>query len=311
MRVTGNSFIGPFINQLNQLTARQQRLQSQAATGQRVQAPSDDPVAMRSALQLRDESQRLNQYLQNIGALKERAGTTFSALQGIKKISDRAGEIATLADGTRSTEEMQAYARELTQLIQQGVQTMNSRYRDQYLFAGTDNNQPPFVVALDTAGNVSGVSYQGNNSVTENEIGASAAIAVDVPGENTSGAGPRGLITDDRAGADFFNHLISLQNHLLAGDTAAIAATDRPGLAADEENLIYHISNNGALQTRLELARSSAESRSLGIEQTISRDVDADLTETLVVLNQTQTAYQAALQSGAALMRTSLLDYLR
>ena len=33
---------------------------------------------------------------------------------------------------------------------------------------------------------------------------------------------PRGLITDSRFGADFFNHLISLQDHLLAGDSAAI-----------------------------------------------------------------------------------------
>jgi len=38
--------------------------------------------------------------------------------------------------------------------------------------------------------------------------------------------------------------------------------------------------------------------------------VDADLAQTLVRLNQTQTAYQAAMQSGAQLLQSSLLDYL-
>jgi flagellar hook-associated protein 3 FlgL len=266
---------------------------------------------MRSALQLRDEGQRLSQYSRNIESLKDRASTTFSALQGIKKVSDRASEIATLADSTRSGEELQAYARELTQLIQQAVQTMNTKYRDQVLFAGTANGQAPYNVTLDAAGNVSAVTYQGNSEVTENEIGMTADIAVDVPGQNNSGSGTRGVVTDSRSGADFFNHLISLQNHLVAGDTAAIAATDRQALAADEENLIYHISNNGAVQTRLEMAAAAGEQRALSIEQSVSREVDADLTQTLVALSQTQTAYQAALQSGAALMQTSLLDFLR
>jgi len=109
----------------------------------------------------------------------------------------------------------------------------------------------------------------------------------------------------------FFNHLISLQNHLLAGDTASIASTDRPALNNDEENLLYHISNNGALQTRLDAAGTLADASSTALDKQISKRADADLTDTLVKLNQAQYAYQAALQSGASIMKTSLLDYLR
>ena len=119
------------------------------------------------------------------------------------------------------------------------------------------------------------------------------------------------MITDDRVGADFFNHLISLQNHLLAGDTNAISSTDAPALQNDENNIIYQISNNGAVQTRLDAAASSASDRSLSLEGSISKVADADLTQTMVQLSQTQNAYQAALQSGAMVMRTSLLDYLQ
>jgi flagellar hook-associated protein 3 FlgL len=196
-------------------------------------------------------------------------------------------------------------------MIQQAVQTMNSKYREQYLFAGTQSDQPPFTIALDTNGNVTSVSYQGNTSVPQNEIDTGATIAVDAPGENNTGVGARGLVSDNRVGADFFNHLIALQNHLLAGDATAIQNTDAPALQADEDNFIYHISNNGAAQTRLETAATIAGDRSLSLQQMISKEADADLTDTMVQLSQTQNAYQAALQSGALLMQTSLLDYLR
>jgi flagellar hook-associated protein 3 FlgL len=311
MRVTSNSFTESFVNQLNLLSARQARLQQQAATGQRIRSPEDDPAAMQRTLALRSENQSLEQFVANIALLKDRATSAFSALQAIKKNSDRAGEIATLAGGNRSPEELQAYAREVTQMIQQAVQTMNSKYREQYLFAGTQSDQPPFTIALDTNGNVTSVSYQGNTSVPQNEIDTGATIAVDAPGENNTGVGARGLVSDNRVGADFFNHLIALQNHLLAGDATAIQNTDAPALQADEDNFIYHISNNGAAQTRLETAATIAGDRSLSLQQMISKEADADLTDTMVQLSQTQNAYQAALQSGALLMQTSLLDYLR
>ncbi len=310
MRVTGNTFSTNFLNQVNRLTVRQQQLQNQAATGQRITAPEDDPAAMQRVLGLKTEQQNLTQYSNTIAALQDRAMSSFNAIKGVKTVSDRAGEIATLADGTRSPEELKTYASEVTELIKQAVQVMNSQHGDQYLFGGTASSQPPFTLTTDADGNVTDVTYQGNTSVVENEIGSGSAISIDAPGENTSGTGARGIITDSRSGADFFNHLISLRDHLLAGDTAAIASTDRPALSDDEENLIYHISNNGVMQSRLEAANTAGKTRKDSLEQVISREADADLTETLVSLSQTQTAYQAALQSGASLMKLSLMNYL-
>jgi flagellar hook-associated protein 3 FlgL len=158
---------------------------------------------------------------------------------------------------------------------------------------------------------VTSVSYQGNQSVAESEIAEGVTMSAQIVGANSGGSGPRGLITDSRFGADLFNHLISLQNNLLSGDTAAIAATDRPALAKDEENLVLHFGNNGAVQQRLEASASLAVSRGDSLEVLVSQEADADLAQTLVRLNQTQNAYQAALQSGAKLLNTSLLDFLR
>jgi flagellar hook-associated protein 3 FlgL len=310
MRVTGNTFTNTFLSQVSRLTARQQQLQAQASNGQRITAPEDDPAAMQRVLNMKNEQQSLVQFQSNISTLLDRATASYNAIKGVKSVSDRAGELATLADGTRSPQELKTYATEVTQMIKQAVQSMNSKLGDQYLFGGTASSQPPFTLNTDADGNVTSVTYNGNTTTTSSEIAAGSTIDVDVPGANSTGTGNRGVITDSRSGADFFNHLISLQNNLLAGNTSAIASTDRPALKADEENLLYHISNNGVAQSRLEAASTAASNRIDSLEKMISKDADADLTETIVQLNQAQTTYQAALQSGATLMKLSLMNYL-
>jgi flagellin-like hook-associated protein FlgL len=68
---------------------------------------------------------------------------------------------------------------------------------------------------------------------------------------------------------------------------------------------------NGAVQARLETTASIHNSRSQSLETLTSREADADFAQTLVRLNEVQTAYQAALQSGGSILNRSLLDFLR
>ena len=309
MRVTANTFPDSLITQLSQLAVRQNTLQNQAATGQRVQLPEDDPTAMRRVLDLKTETATLSQYQNNIDTLKESATASYDVMKALKKTSDRAGEIATLADGTKSQAELDTYATELNQLIEQGVQLVNSKYRGDYLFSGTLSNQTPFV-ATTTNSQITAVAYQGNADTTAVEIAENTTLSVQVPGANNSGTGTRGLITDSRSGADFFAHLITLRDHLQSGDTAAITSTDTANLAKDEDNFLYQFGTNGVVQARLTAASSIATNRIGSLGKLVSNEADADLAQTLVKLSETQNAYKAALQSGATILNQSLLDYL-
>jgi flagellar hook-associated protein 3 FlgL len=311
MRVTANTFPNSLVDQLSKLATRQNRLQNQAATGQRIQLPEDDPAGMRRVLDFQARSQTLGQYLRNIGVMQDQANASYGAMQGLRTVSDRAREIATLADGTRSPAELTSYATEISQLIQQAVQTANAQFRGDYLFAGTKSDQPPFVIATDVNGRVTSVTYQGNTTQAANEIAEGVTLSSQTLGENNSGTGPRGLITDSRSGADFFNHLISLQNNLAAGNVAAIAAADRPQLALDEDNVLYHFSTVGAVLERLNTTAGLTTKQTDSLEASVSKEADADLSQTLVRLNQTQTAYQAALQAGAKIIQPTLMDFLR
>lgn len=311
MRVPFSAAPNNLIYQLNHLTARQSQLQSEAATGQRLTMPEDDPAAMQRVLTLQVEASATGQNTNNIGLLKEQATASLSAMRAVMKVSDRIGEISTQADDMKSKEELRFYAVEVEQLIRQSVQAMNIKFRDEYLFSGTQTDAPPFKIVEDGAGQITGVTFQGNTTIPDVRISESEAIGIKVPGANATGSGARGVLVDTRVGADFFGHLVALHQNLLSGNTADIAATDRPALAVDEQNLVLHLGENAAMQSRLNAAEGLASSRKSSLKTLISREADADLAQTMVQLNATQNAYRAALQSGAMLFQTSLMDFLR
>lgn len=313
MRVAFNTLSDALTSQLAFLNGKQLQLQSQAASGKRIAQLSDDPTAMGQVLDSQVQASQQTQYRSNIASLQQVATSTGDALQSLQTIAQRAGELATLAGGAKNPQDLQDYALELNQLIQQGVTVMNSQYQGAYLFGGTASGQPPFVAATDANGNVTGVTYQGNESVLSAEVGPGATVSAQLLGANSSGSGPAGVITDSRSGADFFNHLISLRDDLQAGNTTAITGTDNAALTKDEDNITSQMAANGVVQSQLSTADTLAAARSSALQNSISQASDADLAQTLTQLSATQTAFQAALQSGASLLSVSqsLLDYVQ
>jgi flagellar hook-associated protein 3 FlgL len=303
MRIAGTSYTDSMVSQLNLLSTRQYQLQNQASTGQTISAPSDDPAGMALALNLQADNSAVTQYSQNISTLQNRATIAGNALISLQTILERASEIATSADGASSPAQLQANASEVTQLIQQAAQIMNTRDGSQHVFGGTVSGSTPFAVSTDAGGNVTAVAYSGNSSVAQSEVSQNVTMAVGAPGENNSGSGARGVVSDSRYGADLFNHLISLQNNLLSGNTDAITSTDASNLSKDQDNIIYQVATNGAVQTRLTAAASFASSQQSGLQQNLTSVAGADLAQTLTQLTQANNAYQIALQTSSQLLQ--------
>jgi flagellar hook-associated protein 3 FlgL len=313
MRVTANAFDSSLTSQLNVLTARQYALQGQVSSGLKVAAPEDDPAAMANTLGYQAQNAAQTQYSSNISTLLSRAGSVYNVLQSLQTVSSRAGEIATTVGGaTNSQSTLDNYANEVNHLISQVVTAANTKdpSTGQYLFGGTASTTAPFTTTTDANGNVTGVTYNGNSTVNQAQIGAGMTATADIPGANTGSTGAHGLITDSQSGADLVNHLIALRNNLTAGNTTAITATDSANLQKDQNNVAYQVANNGVVQSQLNVAATIATNRSASLNTMISNTSSADLVQTMMQLSQTQTAYQAALQSGAKIMQLSILNYI-
>jgi flagellar hook-associated protein 3 FlgL len=303
MRIAGTSYTDSMVTKLNLLSAKEYQLQNQASTGQTISAPEDNPAGMAQALNLQAQNSAVTQYSQNISTLQTNATVTGNALTSLQTITEKASEIATSADGTSTPAQLQADATQVTQLIQEAAQLMNTQNGSQYVFGGTNSSQAPFTVSTDANGNVTAVTYQGNTSVSQSEIADNTSLAVNVPGQNNSGSGARGVVSDSRYGTDLFNHLISLQNNLQSGNTSAITTIDAPNLSKDDDNIIWQVANNGATQSRLQAAASFATTQQTGLQQSLSNVAGADLAQTLTQLSQAQNAYQVALQTSSQILQ--------
>lgn len=298
MRITNNTLSENIVRQIQQLGSQQAKMQTQVATGQRIFQPEDDPTAVGRVLDLESEQREISQYLRNTDRALELSLASFAGLQQIKKVSDRASEIGTLGTGAIGAASTQAYASEVDQLIEQTLQLTNTKFRNDYIFGGTAVDAPPFTATRNAQGQVTAVAYAGNANRAAIQLSENASIA-----PATTGATNTGL-------RDFLNELVALRDALTAGNTTAIV-TAQTGLIQGEDLLVSALAEHGGLQVRIEANQSQQRDRADNLESLVSSETDADLPSTIVRLNQTQTAYQAALQSAANIMRISLLDYIR
>jgi flagellar hook-associated protein 3 FlgL len=298
MRIASNTIQDNIVRQIQQLGAQTSKLQTQVATGQRISQAEDDPAAAGRVLEHQSELRRVDQFERNAMRALEITQATFAGLKGIKSISDRASELATLGRSPTGPEALGAYSAEVNQLIEQLVQVGNTRLGNDYIFAGTAVDAPPFVATRDVAGNVTAVAYAGDAVQASIPLTEVANVAAGASGATNLGV------------RDLLNQLVALRDAFATADGAAIAVA-QADLINGEDTFISAMAENGAVQLRIEVNQSQQESRADSLVALISNETSADLPDTIVRLNQAQTAYQAALQSAASIMRISLLDYIQ
>ena len=123
---------------------------------------------------------------------------------------------------------------------------------------------------------------------------------------NASNGGTSELVTS-------LSSLIELRECLLnpnfseRGELTQIAGKE---LIEQENSLIDKIGELSSVMVRMDTVRAHDEEYFLEIDKRLSSDLDVDLSEAIMQLTRVSTAYQAAMQVGAQLLNTSLLNYL-
>ena len=297
MRITNNMVTNSMVTELQQLDTQQSQLQSEVSTGLAVTQPSDNPAAFGQDIELQSQSDQLTQYSDNATQALDLANSSYSGLNSMMSLYDRATQLGTLGGSTNGSSSDSAYGTELDQIIQQAVQEANTQIGGQYIYGGTATSTPPFTATTDSTGSITAVSYVGNTEQMSIPLSATSSVA---PG--TSGATNQGI-------ADFINHMISLRDALNSADPTALAAANT-ALGPDEDTISDAVAENGAIQTRITSEQTQQQSESTELNTLISNATDANLPTTITQLDQSQLAYQAALQTAASVMHLSILNYI-
>lgn len=112
-------------------------------------------------------------------------------------------------------------------------------------------------------------------------------------------------------GGSVFDSLISLRNHLEAGDQANIGGDVLRGLDSAMGSLLGKLASVGAKTSRLELAYKTTEKIIPDYLARNSLEIDLDMTKAITDYKVLEQTHEAALSTAAKLMKVSLLDFLR
>lgn len=301
MRVTPGLIQQQVLTDLQGQETRLLQLQEQLASGQRVNQPSDDPVAAGQALNAMTVIQQNNQYTSNINSVGPQLGETSTVLGNVMNTIQRANELALQgATGTNSQDQLDALATEVNQLLEGVVVSANHQTNGKYIFSGTRTQTPAYSVTRDANGDITAVTYQGDNAHYQVATGAGASSTVNM-------TGPEAF----QSTQDVFQLLINLRDNLRNGDQSAIQNSRIAEIAKAQSQISSAQAQVGAVQNRLSKVSSDTATFTTQAQQLLSDSVDADFAQTIVNLNAQQNAFQAALSAAAQIIQPSLLNFLK
>jgi len=299
-RVTQGMIVARSLSDLNRQTRRLLELQEQLATGLKVNSPSDDPLAARRAVNIRSVIAKQEQYVTNISSAGPLLEESSTSLQTVVSVLQRANELALQgANGTSSQTQMNELAIEVNQLIEATLTEANHQTNGRYVFGGTRTLDASFVATRGAEGQITAVTYQGNDEAIEIGVTDGTSVQINETGQHAF-----------LSGQDVFQTLIDIRDNLLSGDKTGLQTDRLTELTNAQNQLLVSMAAIGATQNRLETLTTNTEASVDQLRVTLSDNIDADYAETVVNLNAQSNAYQAALEAAARVIQPSLLDFI-
>lgn len=296
-----NLFFDRAAGQLGKLGAQTQTLQTQIATGKRLERPSDDSVAYRRLQTLAQGTADDAAATKNIDLAQSVLQQADSVLDSITSQLQRAQELAVQAgNGTLSNSNRQAIAEELRGIVDSLVTIANTKdARGAPLFGAATGDS---AVTRDAAGVV---SFVGSGEPAAIPLADGASIK---PSETATRVFA-GIATSGGT-SDVFAIITKLATDLDAGSkTAGSAALEGLNAAVDQVTTVR--GSLGARGARLDLESARIETAALNRESERSTLEDTDITKAITELQRTSTVLQAAQAGLAKLSSLSLFDYIR
>jgi flagellar hook-associated protein 3 FlgL len=298
MTIATSLFFDRSRDAMTALSSRADTLNTQIATGKKLQAPSDDPLSYAKLRNLATQSADADAYGGNLKIASASLASADTTLSAITAQITQAQTLATQAsNGTLSADNRKAIGEQLAGIVQTLASLAGSQDPSGHPLFGdtsgaaavTQNADGSYALASGTSPSIpigDGQTVQG--SVTASQIFA-------LPG----GTNTLKVIGDLAA---------SLQSGTDSG-AAASAAIDTLQTAGDQVDIAQ--ASVGARAARVELEQSTQTTAATTRETLRSGLEDTDVTAAITELQKTMTTLQATQASFTKLSSLSLFDYLK
>lgn len=298
MSITTEALTQMLANQLVSQESSISQLQTQVATGQKLNRPSDNPSAVTQVLSLSRQASQLSSWQSNAATatswLSTASGAVSDSLQAMQ--SARTLLLQAANQGTQNVSSYEAIGTQLQGIAKNLVDLANTQYEGRALFAGTSASQQ----AYDSSGN-----YLGNGDAPTVVVGPGPGVGQSVdtslPGTQVFGAGASSVFSTlqtisvalnsgSPTSAEISNAINALDNNI----SVAQKASGTLGTASDQVS-----SESAAITAQLSTVQASQ-----------SNLEDVNIASATTQLNMDMTNYQAALWAASRAIPETLQQFI-
>ena len=280
-------------NQLAQLD----QTQNEMSTGLKITQPSDDPYGTALSMQLSGQISAFSSYTSSIDDGVAWAETASGSLTSIQSMVERVRELVVeSANGTTSASDLDSAEQEVNSLVDGIKQAADAQYDGQYIFSGTATGTAPYQLGTTD-------TFQGNTNAINRAIGPSTSLQINA---DLSGVLGSGTAAND---GGLLQTLRTVMSDMQSGNHSALSG-DLSSLDTNISSLEAVQANVGSAQDRLQMASTRITALTTTDQTQLANVQDADLGQLAINFNTEQAGYQAALQSAAKIVQTSLMSFL-
>lgn len=292
-------YMSGLVSSLDATSATEEQLTQELASGSRVNALSDDPVAAGENVLLSAQIGSDDTFSETASSTESMLQVSDSALSSVVSQLTTAISLATEANnGTLNAGDLESVSDQLTGIRDEVLSLANTTYMGRYIFSGSKGGTAPY--ALDTSTSPATATYQGDTDTTSMTTPNGQSIQLNVPGSQIFSA----------SGNDVLGLLNQLITDFSSGTPSATAAADTESLSSA---LTYVTQQRVVIDnslSRLTSAASYVQSESTEIESVQTNLLQADVGQVATQLSTAETQQAALSQVIATLGKQSLFDDL-
>ena len=272
-----------------------------AVSGRKLRRVSDDPASTVKVFRNRAALSNIDQFKKTLEFGKGFLTRTEDTLSSIYQALDRAKELSIQqGNSTYDTQDRQAVAAEIKQLMLHVTRLGNARYQEKYIFGGFQTSQPP----LSADGNYLGDDGQIFIQVDEDSfrpININGRTVFDSPMEGQGGlAGHPPLI---RVMQNIYDSLMNYDQDKLHGSLEDLTHAMNTVLTAQ--------TSLGARRNALDDVSERLDRSEIQLIQDNNGLESADPIKSGLDLRRAENALQFTLQASAKMITPTLIDFLR
>lgn len=300
MNISSQGFANRYSRNLQVLQNNNLKYIERIGTGHNIQKPSDDPTSASALIRVQSHRMEIAQCLKNSAHARSLTDISAQTIEKMMEVNTDIGAYS-VQYSSLNPDALLGIRSTIDGLLEQMLDWVNSKQMDTYLFGGNKLTERPFEVTRDpSTQRIVSITYTG--SMDDNKTLISPGIEMNALTD----------ATENQKIKDALDHLLALRNAFYE-DPPNASAIQSLGKQVNQDNQTIFtdiLGTLGAKLTRIEHAEQQNQCIHEDLEKISSHYADVDLANMVVKLQQSQCAYQAALQTGSKVLNLSLLNYL-